>query len=194
MPLIAVQSGKLFMVCFRAQSQQFCSIVISVLVIGCGVQSTVPPDVNQRVCRRQMRNIQIAVEQYLKEKGDLPLDSLADDAGEGGTHCWTSLVLANMYETRNLGQYRSDLSWDSPENTQLAGTLHVFSCLDDVGLKRRERSYFLLGELDLRLTDPKERYKLVEIHNSGIPRLSPVPESRRNELLSRVGVAVHRTE
>ncbi len=141
-----------------------------------------------------MRDIRIAVDQYLAANGDLPLDPLFADTDEDSPHCWSSLILPNMYQTRDLGTYRFDLSWDSPENSQLGEILQVFSCLDDPALKRRQRSYFLLGELNADITDPKERYKLVEIHNSGVPRLSPVPEMLQEELLSKVGVAVHRPQ
>ncbi len=176
------------------QCRQYVAVLMAILVVGCGVRSTAPQDVNQRACRRHMRDISIAVDQYLAANGDLPLDPLVADAVEDRPHCWVSLILPNMYETRDSGPYRFDLSWDSPENTRLGETLHVFTCLEDPGLNRRERSYFLLGELNPDIADPKERYKLVEIHDSGVPRLSPVPEMLRHELLFKVGVAVHRAE
>lgn len=176
------------------RSRQVCVILVSIVIFGCGVRSTRPKDANQRICSRQMRNIHIAVEQYLNANGDLPLDSVVTDEVKDRNHCWTSFILPNMYETRDSAPYRFDEAWDSHQNTRLGETLHVFTCSDDPGLIRRERSYFLFGELNPEITDPKERYKVVEIHNSGVPRLSPVPETLRAELLSRIGAPAHRSE
>lgn len=173
---------------------KFCLIFVLIVLIGCGVRSTRPKDANKRLCNRQMRDINIAVQQYLNENGDFPLVSTSKDAVKERNHCWTSYILPNMYETRHCGPYRFYESWDSAENARLGDTLHVFTCSADPGLKNRERSYFLLGELNPDITDRDERYKLVEIHSSGVLRLSPVPSSLQAELLSKIGSVTHRNE
>ena len=177
-----------------SRSRQFCLIFVLIVLIGCGVRSTRSKDANQRICNRQMRDINIAVQQYLNDNGQIQFVSAAADTVDERSHCWTSFILPNMYETRDSGPYRFYESWDSPENARLGETLHVFTCSDDPGLKNRERSYFLLGELNPDITDRDERYKLVEIHNSGILRLSPVPRNMQAELLSKIGSVTHRTE
>jgi hypothetical protein len=105
-----------------------CLFAISSLVLP--LSSAARPAARQAVCTDHLKQISVALENYLQTHRCYPPPYLVDGSGEP-MHSWRVLILKDLvpdvYNSYNFGE-----PWNGPNNSKLAPKLaSVFSCPND---------------------------------------------------------------
>jgi prepilin-type processing-associated H-X9-DG protein len=138
-------------------------------------------------CTNNLKQIGIALLNYLDQRRSFPPANVADEHGRP-LHSWRVLILpyAEDVELRNLSkQYRFDEPWNGPNNRKLAEAMPTLFRCPNTKADDNETSYVAVvgpatvwpGDKRVRLHDARDgtsrTIMVVEIADSGINWLEP---------------------
>jgi len=145
---------------------------------GCQDSGNIDAKLRKR-CENRLEFINSAVNHYRADHGVLPLSVEAD--GDSPEVACTTYLLPYLGHKSSHDLYKFDEEWNSRNNLNAASELGNFlNCTCDPA---QGRSYFLLGEISDADLSPDEAGRVIEIHDSGVFFLEPVPAESKKRLL-----------
>lgn len=108
-------------------------------------------------CEQNLRQIGMAIHEYIEDNGHYPPAYVADDQGKP-MHSWRVLLLPYLGYESLYDQYDFSKPWDSPENQQLVNRMpKVFACPADSESGPGETSYMVISGPSLLFHEDQQR-------------------------------------